>query len=222
MCVDFGFTEEKGLYQRLFHVMKRPIHDVILGNSFLRLTETLTSYSHRLREKWISCSPLAYRLRLLGSPKDRINGSLNGLAVSASPDTGAQINVISRSLAERLGFIVLEDEGHRTTLEFVNGSCGRTAGMVQNVEWRFGDSGTGLGHKWDFHVLDGLTCDLVLGSDLLFATKAFEKFGECFQTIEDEKTDAEVGLIKHRGRKKRNNGKYSNSLFAVVSAHWSS
>jgi hypothetical protein len=79
--------------------------------------------------------------------------------------------------------------------------------MVQDVEWIFGESGGGNGYKCDFHVLDGLSCDVVLGSELLFATKAFEKFGDCFQTIEDEQRQADVGLIKHKDRKKRETGR---------------
>ena len=56
--------------------------------------------------------------------------------------------------------------------------------MILNVEWRFRAFAiNGTRYKCNFHVLDGLSCDVVLSSELLFATKAFEKFHDCFRKV---------------------------------------
>ena len=95
----------------------------------------------------------------------------------------------------------------------MNGSSGQTVGMVIGAEWRYGGGkGGGGGYKCDFHVLDGLSCDVVLSSELIFATNAFKEFQDCFHTIEDEKKDADVGLIKHKAKMKKQEGMYSETL----------
>jgi hypothetical protein len=50
--------------------------------------------------------------------------------------------------------------------------------------------------------LDGLSCDAVLSSELLFAIKAFEKFQDCFRTVGEEKKLADLGLVQHKKQKK--------------------
>jgi hypothetical protein len=50
--------------------------------------------------------------------------------------------------------------------------------------------------------LDGLSCDVVLSSELLFAIKAFEKFQDCFRTVGEEKKLADLGLVQYKKQKK--------------------
>jgi hypothetical protein len=92
--------------------------------------------------------------------------------------------------------------------------------MILNVEWRFGDFAiNGTGYKCDFHVLDGLSCDVVLSSELLFATKAFEKFRDCFRMVEEEKKLADLGLVQHKKQKKVADRKDWHMLLHCSVAH---
>jgi hypothetical protein len=196
VLVNFKFDNEGRIYRRVFNVMQSPLHDVILGSPFLKLTKTLTRNSQRLKKKVVFCMPKMNLLRLLGSPKERLHGLVNGFGVAASPDTGAQVNVISKAFAKRIGANIKMDNKHKSALQFVDGSCAMTSGMVTGVEWKFARSSADNGAcKIDFHVLDGLSCDVILSERLLSDTRAFELFQDCFRTCSDDEECIEVGMI---------------------------
>lgn len=67
VSLPFLFEGEKSTFKRVFTVMPNCLHDVILSNSFLRTTETLTKFSRRLKNKFVP-SLHTSRLRLLGAP----------------------------------------------------------------------------------------------------------------------------------------------------------
>ncbi|EON68007.1 hypothetical protein W97_07154 [Coniosporium apollinis CBS 100218] len=171
----FAFKDEKTTYDRDFHVLPRSIHDIVLGRSFLKATQTLTKFMHRLKKKVVACSGLWKRLRLTGSPRQRVGGYLHGQWIGACPDTGSDVMVMSRSYAKQREFHV---ERHTTCLEFLDGSFAYTDGVVRGVTWSW--DGEDQSFECDFHVLDNLPCPVVLSSDFLFTQNAFSAYEESF------------------------------------------
>lgn len=174
VTLPFSFDGETESYNRVFTVLPRSVHDVILGNKFLSATSTLTDPRRRIKKKYVSCDKVARRLNLLDSPMTRVLSSINGVCVSAYPDTGSDVMVISKEFAKRLGLEIFTGKTNKTWLEFVDGSYAETYGMVFDVRWHFGLPYEQMKpFQCDFHVLEGLSCPVILSADALFGNKAF-------------------------------------------------
>lgn len=61
-------------------------------------------------------------------------GSINGQTIGELADTGAEVNIMSRANAERLGLTVHRGKEHIATLEFADGSTTDTIGMALGAE----------------------------------------------------------------------------------------
>ena len=200
VSLPFSFEGEKSSFSMVFTVMPNCVHDVILSNSFLRTTETLTRFSSRLKSKFVP-SLHTPRLRLLGAPKQRILGSINGRTVAALPDTGSDVILMSKHYAEelRLSLSISTEDAHRTCLEFADGTLANTYGIVFGVEWRFGKEDS-TSRSCDFHIMDGLPYDVILSNDFLFESKAFSQFKDFFfeqrEGLDLSRTFNELSLIK--------------------------
>ena len=169
----FRFKGEKESFRRTFHVLGSSIYDVVLGRSFLDATETLSTFMHRIKTKAASwCSKLP-RVHLLGSIAPRVTGSINGAFVNAIDDIGSDVNLISLKEARRLGLNIRTGEAYMTPIGFADGSQASTYGKVVGVHWRFGMDASSEPIETDFHVLQVLTCDLILSNDFLFDNKAY-------------------------------------------------
>jgi hypothetical protein len=205
VSLPFVFEGETSTFSRVFTVMPNCLHDVILSNSFLQTTETLTKFSQRLRCKFVPSLNVP-RLRLLGTPKHRIWGSINGRTVAAIPDTGSDVMLMSKRYARKLGLNISKGAVHKSCLEFADGTLANTFGMVFGVEWRFGKQGS-ASQYCDFHVMEDLPYKVILSNDFLFKSKAFSKFKDFFF---EQRNDAhlnrvfhELSLIKIVGRQNR-------------------
>lgn len=192
VSLPFLFEGEKSTFRRIFTVMPNCLHDVILSNSFLRTTETLTKFSCRLKSKFIP-SHHAPRLRLLGTPKQRIWGSINGRFVAAIPDTGSDVMLMSKRYAKKLRLKISKDESHKSCLEFADGTLANTCGMVFGVEWRFGAQGS-TSQSCDFHIMEDLPYKVILSNEFLFKSKAFSKFKDFFF---EQQNDADLSRALH-------------------------
>lgn len=171
--LQFHFKGEKESFRRTFHVLKNSIYDVVLGRSFLDATETLGTFMHRIKTKTASWFSKLPRVHLLGSIAPRVTGSINGAFVNAIDDIGSDLNLISLNEARRLGLNIQTGEAYKTPLGLADGSQASTYGKVVGVHWRFGMDTSSEPIKTDFHVLQDLTCDLILSNDFLFDNKAY-------------------------------------------------
>lgn len=73
-----------------------------------------------------------------------------------------------------------------STIELADGSLSNLQGKVE-VEIRIGDESSAR-YWMEFYVLDGLTCDVLVGEDFLNSTAAFESYSKAF-TIDDNDDD---------------------------------
>ncbi|OAA54184.1 Peptidase aspartic [Cordyceps fumosorosea ARSEF 2679] len=123
-----------------FHVLRKSLHDVILGRAFLDETETLTLYSHRIVQVVRPCLRRGKRLFLLDNetPKAaRIRCAVNGASASAFPDTGSDLMLVSGDFARRNGFKVHRGKKYRSRVELIDGSTILTDGMVLDAKLQF-------------------------------------------------------------------------------------
>ena len=109
---DFRFQGEQKSYRRIFHVIDNCIHDVILGNTFLKTTQTLTKFAHRIKEMVVKKSRKC-RLRYLGTPLERFRCSLKNQSIWALGDTGADLTFISLRLCKRLNLPIQKQRDYR-------------------------------------------------------------------------------------------------------------
>ena len=187
--LPFSFAGELTRHNLTFHVLRNSVHDIILGSTFLRATETFTRFAHRVGRK-IRRS-VSHRICYLGS-QQYVNGQASGVGVDAVPDTGADVSVMSTQFAVANGFEVDYDEQHRILLEFADGSTARAQGVVMDVAWEFGaDENTS---PTDVYVLSSLPVDLVLGFGFLCQTEAFQEHWHNFWHIEEPEQD-DVGMF---------------------------
>ena len=95
VTVDYAFAEEPSkITQLVCRVLPNCIYDLILGNSFLTATETMTKHKRRLSECVFSVVNL-FHLSFLGNNSQGLAGTLaDQYSASAVPDTGAEKNII--------------------------------------------------------------------------------------------------------------------------------
>jgi hypothetical protein len=199
LTVLFRFTKEDVARPVAFTVLRDCIHDFILSATLLTESQTFTKYRNRI-QRAPSVLQVPIRVCFNGRPLQSVVGSINGHRVIANPDTGSNVNVIEKSLANLFDFHISSDS-EDDVLQFVDGSLLKPLGIVRGVVWRYGETqaeqpppphshakstevalqecryGTDAAHDdsfvCDFYVLDSMPVPVILGSGLLYGTKDF-------------------------------------------------
>lgn len=174
----FNFLGEKESYTLLCIVLEKCIHPLVLGSQFLRITQTLTKYTHRIKNIFSNILELNF-LAVLEAEQYLLDGYLNGQAADIVPDTGSDIMVMSLLCAQRLGLQVHDGPQHRTKIQFIDGSEAYTIGMVQGVKWRFQrylDWGRHTLRRdgYEFHIIQHLPVDAIVNNDFIHKVRVFE------------------------------------------------
>ena len=185
----FAFDGEPTTYLRTFEILTKCIQDVVLGKPFLSLTSTLTKFAHRITQ--VRRYGFQNRVLLLGNgPQEIVVGKLNDQRVSAFPDTGSDATIMSKAYALSCGFRVLSGPIYRQRLQFSESSEAKADGVVDNVEWAFGDDCRNSKHCIDrILVLDRLPFDVILGGNFLLNTRTYELHQDCFYESSDDISD---------------------------------
>ncbi|KAG7287642.1 hypothetical protein NEMBOFW57_007155 [Staphylotrichum longicolle] len=170
--IPWRFEGESQVHKLACLVLPQCAHDLILGDAFLRATETLTKFKTRIVMTLRSLGSRLLRLNYMGSGLESISerrrmwGSLDGEAVAALPDSGSDIMAVSAEYARRRGWKVDRGRKRRVEVEFADGSAAWTKGVVSGLEWEFGGAGGKV--RSDFYVLEDLPVDVVFSSDFVF------------------------------------------------------
>jgi type II secretory pathway pseudopilin PulG len=199
LTVPFKFEKEDEAIMVTFQILRDCIHDFILSDTFLWGTQVFTKFWSRIKMS-PSAMHVPNRVCFNGDFRQHVVGSINGHSVSASPDTGSNVNVIAKDLAIRFKLeISTVVEG--VLLQLVDGSLVVPDGIVLNTLWRYGNPspeqsvpygaygdpnwaslkgcefGTNAAHSdsfiCDFYVLESLTVPAILSSNLLYGTSDF-------------------------------------------------
>ena len=181
--------------QCFFYVLEKCAVPLIMGKKFLESTQTLTKYKHRLQERLASLGRFS-RILEIGSSSQRLSCFLDGKDVLVNPDSGSEINVMSlafamkhgyyRQKSTRLGRIVLGDGSEAETAGEV------TASVVLGN--RYGKS-----YQEVFHILPGLSSDILLGEEILYESDAFSQFAEYFTNADSELNLFDLNVLRWKG-----------------------
>lgn len=190
--LPLSFKNEKNAFQVQFHILLKYSRNVNIGSPFLRMTETLSRFVHRITSRL--CSRSSHRVRYMGGGEQLMEGQLNGTTVEALPDTGSDIMLLSEKFALQQGFHIDSSDQQRISLEFGDESFGRAVGVVRDLKWTYSDGPTGS-FTADFYVLPGPDCDVLLSFDFLVRTGAMqlpffanveeifdEHYAQCYQS----------------------------------------
>ncbi|RYP82396.1 hypothetical protein DL770_005577 [Monosporascus sp. CRB-9-2] len=179
VTAPFRFRGEPHGHDLKFHLLPDCIHDVILGKSFLKLTETFTNllnFSRRVKERVIR-GISQFHLLYLGTSSPMFEGSINGQPQTALADSGAKVLVMDEAYARSIGALIHTGYNHRTRLKFADNSTATTSGMAYDVEWRFGRNGEFTSpYRLNFHILKNAPANVILCDTFLFDNEAFSRY----------------------------------------------
>ncbi|KAL2208413.1 hypothetical protein CC79DRAFT_1366623 [Sarocladium strictum] len=193
--LSWRFGEEPEERKLQCWVVPGCVHDLILGSPFLRATQTLTKFAHRIKSKLVNPHGRLH-VRLLGDTQQRLRGSLDGHETLAMADSGSDVMLISKAYAQKCGLNIDHDPSNFINLEFIDGSTEWTNGIVRNVPW----SVEGTIRYCDFYVLDSLCEDLILSNAYLTETNSFVNHANSFFDLSSPREVSQLCLIRLIGR----------------------
>ena len=172
MSIRWAFADSpKHRISILCHVLPSCTYDLILGNSFLKATETLTTFRYRLTKCLFTMINNVSHFGFLGETYERLEGTIaDAHHVLAVPDTGADRNVMSLQYAIDKGLEVKTEPQNRGYLQFADGSFDETMGQVE-THWTFA---TGERIAITFEVLRHCCSDVIIGEDILTEHNVFQ------------------------------------------------
>ncbi|OLN81423.1 hypothetical protein CCHL11_09845 [Colletotrichum chlorophyti] len=171
--VLWKFANEQTSHNMRCWVLPNCSNDFVLGSQFLKVTETLTTFFHRVKKLLV---PRRLRVRLIGEGKQRLLGSFNNRVTGALADTGSDIMLVSAEYVRRHGLYMRTRPEDRVEVELADGSRTRTVGTVRKATWSVGDKTV----QCDFHVLDNMPVPVILSKDYLFKLEVFSKHADSF------------------------------------------
>ncbi|RYP51148.1 hypothetical protein DL768_003495 [Monosporascus sp. mg162] len=194
VTAPFRFSGERHRHDIKFHLLPDCIHDVILGKSFLKLTETFTNlfnFSRRVKERVVR-GISQFHLLYLGTSSPMFEGSINGRPQTALADSGAKVLVMDEAYARSIGASIHTGANHRTSLKFADNSIANTSGMAYEVEWRFGRNGEFTSPYWlNFHILKNAPANVILCDTFLFDNEAFSRYRDYLVDNDDDHEDGD-------------------------------
>lgn len=179
-----------------FWVVAKLVERLVVGREFLESTETLTKFRHRL-QKVVVDKISGSRVLHSGQPRWRINCVVNGERMLANPDTGSDLDLMSLSYVQRCGLRLHRPELDCQHVEFADSSQKNLSGFVL-VPFCFGSSHASGADQVlrRFYVLNGLTCDVLIGNNTLEEFDAFATFRNELVEVEEYDAYSDFQLIR--------------------------
>lgn len=175
-----------------FYIFHQLISPLIMGMAFLEETQTLAKYRYRLESRMVPPA-LPFQLCNLDYPRRRLYCLADLQPKLANADTGSELDLMSLDYVQRRAFAIQQVDTIDSTVQFADGSLAQLAGKVQ-VDISIGHESSTL-YSREFHVLEGLTCDILLGENFLDATTVFQSYSQAFTLDADDDGVCEVNAI---------------------------
>lgn len=185
--VQWKFKGGAQVYELEFQILSDCVYDVIIGQEFLKTSETLCANRHRLQIQKSTPRDVRY-VNLCGSPSQILLGLIDGEAVNALPDTGSEVNIMSEAYAKSRGYEIKKIEDEMDELRFADGSSQRTLGKV-NAKWAFHDD-PGGSINVTFEVLERCPYQVIIGFEILYEHDVYNKHTACLVESAAEKGKA--------------------------------
>lgn len=196
-----GSSPNGSLQECVFYVFSSLAVSVIMGMEFLQQTETLTKHTDRMIEQLVP-SMQALRVNSIGKPKQNLICRLGTYTGLASPDTGSDLDLVSPDFARSRAFNILPAQ---ETLQFADCTIGYTSGVI-HAAFSVGqlDDCQGFIPKGgalvlEFHVLDNLTTDILLGQETIEALDIFNEHADSMIPSIPSLGQSDVNIIRHIG-----------------------
>ncbi|KAJ4416618.1 hypothetical protein N0V82_006627 [Gnomoniopsis sp. IMI 355080] len=159
-----------------FDVVETLAAPLVLGSQFLEMTGTLKDFAHRLVKKAMSFvrdvgHKTVYTFMHMGSPRQKLGCLLDSELVFADVDSGSHLNFVSPDLVKLQGWNVTS---LRDADSWVMLADGEMVKLDRYVETTLGISGGCINER--FYVLEGLSCDAVIGDPTIESLDLFNRF----------------------------------------------
>ncbi|KAH6220288.1 hypothetical protein HBI42_104440 [Parastagonospora nodorum] len=182
----FRFRDESRVYKLKFDLLPDCVHDVILGKSFLKATQTFSlvaNYARRVVKRAVM-GLKSLNCLYLGDSAPAFKGLLNGEEQQALADSGSKILIMDEGYAKSLGLPINRRPETQIKLRFADNSVAYTSGITHGVRWRFGHE-LNEEYSLDFHVLQNAPAAVILSDEFLFGTNAFSEY-DCYLMDDDD------------------------------------
>ena len=206
--LSWMFKGESEKHRRWFYVVENCSKGVIIGNGFLRQTETMSKHRHRLELTKPSDSNLppshllsegVNEARRDECLRQLVLGRLNTTDTFASLDTGCEANLMSVDFANRLELVILPLPTSEQHVKYANGRQGAMLGQVE-VDWSFSDT-LDKAAKVTFYVLSTCMHPVIFGQRFIFSEDPWLYHEGALSDSESETAMVGVvGLEKVRSR----------------------
>lgn len=170
------FKGEKEKHSRWFYVVENCSKGVIIGNGFLRETETMSKHRNRLELTKPSettsvpgqfLSEGVHEARQDECLRQLVLGRINSTDTLASLDTGCEANLMSIDYAKSLHLVILPLPRSEQRVKYADGRKGSMLGQVE-VDWSFFDT-PDKATKVTFYVLSTCIHPVILGERFIFS-----------------------------------------------------
>lgn len=185
----------------MFYVLLKVATPVIMGMGFLEETKTMSEH----RERLVQVPRPAFQALSVCSvnrPRKLLACELDHQTVLGIPDSGSEIDLISRNYAVQRGFQIYDGE---EMIEMADGSIAMTSGMV-NAELAIQPSVSSTGSSWkktipmiELFLLDGMMHDLIVGDDSLVELEVFRNNSHALIPVPEIAGLSQINRIRHLG-----------------------
>ncbi|KAK5222362.1 hypothetical protein LTR47_010600 [Exophiala xenobiotica] len=192
--VDCRFSDEPhNPINMKFWILEKVVVPLIVGRRFLEETSCLTRFRYRLQRMNVFRN-LSPRILHMEVPRLRLQCRVGDQLILANPDTGSDLDLMSASYFQQSNFRLQKLEHPFQSVQFADGSTARLSGFVR-VPFAMG-SGRQPTDLRDFHVLEGLTTDILLGNGTLEDFDAFNAYKDDFFDLDEFDVRCDLHYIR--------------------------
>ena len=198
--LSWMFKGESQKHRRWFYVVENCSKGVIIGNGFLRQTETMSKHRHRLEltkpsESFTTPDHLlsegVNEARQDECLRQLVLGRINDTEAVASLDTGCEANLMSFDYAESLNATIMALPTSEQHVKYADGRRDNILGQVE-VDWRFSDASDKV-VKVIFYVLRTCIHPVIFGQYFIFSEDPW--FNHECALIDCESEPALLGVV---------------------------
>ncbi|GKT83763.1 hypothetical protein Ct61P_01613 [Colletotrichum tofieldiae] len=173
-----------------------------MGMGFLSSTQVFTTRRSELIVEEVTSTELL-SVNFLGSPRNSLVCRLQTEVACAIIDTGSDLNLVSSEFAKKLVDLVIPNH---EKLQLADGSFDFTAGLI-TIDFSIGDVdeayrflARGGEERLDFHVLESLGTDVLIGLDTVEDFAVFQNHTESFIPNISHNGVGNTNILRHVGR----------------------
>ncbi|KAH9234433.1 hypothetical protein K456DRAFT_1749530 [Colletotrichum gloeosporioides 23] len=186
----------------VFHIFSTLAVPAIMGTEFVSSTQVFTTRRSELIVEEVTSTELL-SVNFLGSPRNSLVCRLQTQVACAIVDTGSDLNLVSSEFARKLVDLVVPNH---EKLQLADGSFDFTVGLI-TVDFSIGDIdeayrflARGGEARLDFHVLESLGTDVLIGLDTVEDFAVFQNHTKSFIPSISHNGIGNANILRHVGR----------------------